>query len=466
MDRKENVLGTESIGKLLIKYSIPAIIAMMVNALYNVVDRMFIGNIPGVGPMAIAGLGVTMPVMSIIMAFGTLIGIGAATNISIKLGQGRKDKAERILGNAIALLVVIGLILAVIGIVFLDKILMSFGASEGTLQYAKAYLNIILLGTVFGLMSMAFGNLIRGDGNPKLSAIIMAIGCGTNIILDAVFIFVFGMGIQGAALATVIAQAISSILGLAYYLKRKSTVEFKKVNLKLDIPVVKTIFAIGMAPFAMQLTNSLIQVLNNTALKTYGGDIAIGAMATIVSINMIFVMPAFGFVQAMQPIVGYNYGAKKYDRAKKTLMLSIIATTVVFALGGLVIQFAPELLVGMFNKDPELMGLTVNGIKKYAIAMPLIGIPIVGTNYIQSIGKAKVAMVLSLLRQVIVLIPMIMILPKFLELDGVWFAQPTADTVAALITAMVLIKEIKKYAAHKKVETVEIEEEELEEEAV
>lgn len=274
------------------------------------------------------------------------------------------------------------------------------------------------------------------------------------------------MGIQGAALATVIAQAISSILGLAYYLKRKSTVEFKKVNLKLDIPVVKTIFAIGMAPFAMQLTNSLIQVLNNTALKTYGGDIAIGAMATIVSINMIFVMPAFGFVQAMQPIVGYNYGAKKYDRAKKTLMLSIIATTVVFALGGLVIQFAPELLVGMFNKDPELMGLTVNGIKKYAIAMPLIGIPIVGTNYIQSIGKAKVAMVLSLLRQVIVLIPMIMILPKFLELDGVWFAQPTADTVAALITAMVLIKEVKKYAAHKKVETVEIEEEELEEEAV
>ncbi|MEG2017901.1 MAG: MATE family efflux transporter [Clostridium sp.] len=466
MDKRENVLGTDPIGKLLLKYSIPAIIAMMVSALYNVVDRIFIGNIPGVGPMAIAGLGVTMPVMSIVMAFGTLIGIGAATNISIKLGEGKKDKAERVLGNALTLIIIVGVTLAVVGLVFLDKILLTFGASEGTLQYAKAYLNIILLGTVFSLMSMAFSNLIRGDGNPKLSATIMAVGCGTNIILDAVFIFVFGMGIQGAALATVIAQAISSLLGLNYYLKRKSTVQLKKASLKLDGVVVKMIFAIGMAPFAMQLTNSLIQVLNNTALKTHGGDLAIGAMATIMSINMIFVMPAFGFVQAMQPIVGYNYGAKKYDRAKKTLIISLVATTVVFTLGGLVIQLAPEMLVGMFNKDPELMKLTVNGIKKYALAMPLIGIPIVGTNYIQSIGKAKMAMVLSLLRQVIVLIPCIMILPQFLQLDGVWFSQPTADTIATVITALVLVKEVKRYADHKKVQTLEIEEEELEEAAV
>lgn len=466
MDKRENILGTESIGKLLLKYSVPAIIGMMVNALYNVVDRIFIGNMPGVGPMAITGLGVTMPVMTIITAFGTLVGVGAATNISIKLGQGKRDKAERILGNAFSLAVIIGITLAVLGITFLHQILMSFGASYETVGYAKAYLNTILIGTTFNLMSMMFSNLVRGDGSPKLSATIMAVGCVTNIILDALFIFVFGMGIKGAAIATVIAQGVSTILGFSYYLKGKSNVKFKKENLKLDGVIVKTIFAIGMAPFAMQLTNSLIQVLNNTALRTHGGDLAIGAMATISSINMIFVMPAFGFVQAMQPIVGFNYGAEKYDRAKKTLIISLTAVTSVFIIGALVIQFAPEVLVGMFNKDPKLMGLTINGLKKYALAMPLIGVNIVGTNYIQSIGKAKTAMVLSLLRQVIVLIPMIMILPRFLELNGVWFAQPTADTVATIITAIVLIKETKKYSAHKKVETAEVEEDLLEEEAI
>ena len=450
MENRENVLGTESIGKLLVKYSVPAIIGMMVSALYNVVDRMFIGNIPGVGPMAITGLGVTMPVMSIIVAFGTLVGVGATTNISIKLGQGNKRNAEQILGNALSLAVMIGIILAVIGLIFLDKILMIFGASDATIGYAKVYLNIILIGTPFSLMSMMLGNLIRGDGNPRLSAVIMAVGCGTNIILDALFIFGFDMGIQGAAIATVIAQGISSIWGLAYYLKGKSNVKFKTSNLKLNVPIVKTIFAIGMAPFVMQLTNSLIQVLNNTALRTYGGDLAIGAMATISSINMIFVMPAFGFIQGMQPIVGYNYGAKKYDRAKKALLISLSAVTVVFILGAIFIQTAPEVLVGVFNKDPELMSITVNGLKKFGIALPIIGLPIVGTNYIQSIGKAKVAMVLSLLRQVIVLIPMIMILPKFLELDGIWFAQPTADVTAAIITGIVLVKELKKYSTNNK----------------
>ena len=450
MENRENVLGTESIGKLLVKYSVPAIIGMMVSALYNVVDRMFIGNIPGVGPMAITGLGVTMPVMSIIVAFGTLVGVGATTNISIKLGQGNKRNAEHILGNALSLSVMIGIILAVIGLIFLDKILMVFGASDATIGYAKVYLNIILIGTPFSLMSMMLGNLIRGDGNPRLSAIIMAVGCGTNIILDALFIFGFDMGIQGAAIATVIAQGISSIWGLAYYLKGKSNVKFRSSNLKLNVPIVKTIFAIGMAPFVMQLTNSLIQVLNNTALRTYGGDLAIGAMATISSINMIFVMPAFGFIQGMQPIVGYNYGAKKYDRAKKALLISLSAVTVVFILGAIFIQTAPEVLVGVFNKDPELMSITVNGLKKFGIALPIIGLPIVGTNYIQSIGKAKVAMVLSLLRQVIVLIPMIMILPKFLELDGIWFAQPTADVTAAIITGIVLVKEFKRYSTNNK----------------
>lgn len=455
MDNSKNILGTESIGRLLLKYSVPAIIGMMVNALYNVVDRVFIGNIPGVGPLAITGLGVTMPIMSIIIAFGTLIGVGATTNVSLKLGQGDRNKAEQIVGNAVSLSVLIGILIAIFGTIFSNKMLMVFGASQSTIGYAKDYMGIILIGAIFNIMSMMFSNLIRGDGNPKLSAAIMAAGCFMNIVLDAIFIFGFNMGIQGAALATIISQAVSTIWGLTYYLRGKSNVEFKKINLKLDKTITKTIFAIGMSPFAMQLANSMVQLMFNTSLKVYGGDLAIGAMATISSINMLFVMPAFGFVQGMQPIVGFNYGAKKYDRAKKTLKISLILATVVFIVGALVIQIAPQLLVGAFNKDQELMNITVNGLRKYAFAMPIVGISIVGSNFIQSIGKAKMSMLLGLLRQVIVLIPMIMILPNFIGLNGIWLAQPTADIVSAIITGIVLVKEMKKYDLDEEVECIE-----------
>ncbi|MDU2591423.1 MAG: MATE family efflux transporter [Paeniclostridium sordellii] len=455
MNNNENILGTESISKLLLKYSIPAIIGMMVNALYNVVDRIFIGNIPGVGPMAITGLGVTMPIMTIIIAFGMLVGIGAVTNTSLKLGEGKREEAEEIIGNAITLALIIGLILTIIGAAFLNKILTMFGASEGTLQYAKDYMSVILIGTIFSIMAMMFNNLIRGDGNPKLSAIIMAVGCFTNIVLDAVFIFVFNMGIQGAALATIISQGITAIWGFLYYSKGKSNVKFKKVNLRLNKKMVLEIFAIGGSPFAMQLATSLVQVTINHSLKSYGGDLAIGAMATISSINMIFVMPAYGFVQGMQPIVGFNYGAKKYDRAKKTLIITLVASTVVFILGALFVQIAPQILVGMFNKDAQLMSITVNGLRKYLFALPIIGVSIVGTNYIQSTGNAKMAMLLSLLRQVIVLIPMVLILPKFFDLNGVWFAQPTADIISSVITGIVLFKEIRKYTVNQESELIE-----------
>ena len=445
MNNSQQILGTEPIGKLLLKYSVPAIIGMMVNALYNVVDRMFIGNIPGVGPMAITGLGVTMPISTIILAFGMLVGVGAATNMSIKLGQGRKEEAENIIGNAMSLSVIISIFITVIGTIFSDSILKSFGASDATLFYAKAYIGIILFGTVFSILGMMFNNLIRGDGNPKLSAIIMGVGCATNIVLDALFIFGFNMGIQGAALATVISQGVTALWGLSYYLRGKSNIKFRKETLKLNIDSVKMIFAIGSAPFAMQIAASLVQVLNNNALSTYGGDLSIGAMATISSITMIFLMPSFGLVQGMQPIVGFNYGAKNYDRAKKTFKITVLVSTLFFVVGAIVIQFAPQVLVGMFNKDAELMNITVNGLRKYALAIPVVGISIVGTNYIQSTGKAKVAMLLSLLRQVIILIPMILILPKFIGLDGVWLAQPTADIITAIITAIVIFKEFKSY---------------------
>ena len=445
MSNNQQVLGTEPVGKLLIKYSVPAIIGMMVNGLYNVVDRIFIGNMPGVGPLAITGLGVTMPIMTIIMAFGMLIGIGTATNISIKLGQGKKDEAEKFIGNSITLSVIVGLTIMIIGLIFGDQILQLFGASASSLEYAKAYINVILLGTVFNLIGFVFNSTIRGDGNPKLSATIMVVGCVLNIILDALFIFVLNIGIKGAALATIISQFVTAIWGLAYYTKGKSNLKLHKTNLKLDKSLVFTTAAIGSAPFAMQLAASCVQVISNNALRTHGGDLAIGAMATINSIIMMVGMPIVGISQGAQPIIGFNYGSKKYDRAEKTLKLATITATLGLTLGWVIVQLYPEPIVSMFNTDAQLVAISVDGIRKYLFMMPLIGMSMIGSNYIQSIGNAKQAMFLSLLRQVILLVPMMLILPKFLGLNGVWFSQPTADVISFIVTFIVVRREVKSH---------------------
>lgn len=446
MNENQVELGTQPIGKLLLKYSVPAIIGMLVNALYNVVDRIFIGNIPNIGSMAIAGLGVTMPILTILLAFGMLVGIGSATNVSIKLGQGKKEDAQNIIGTGILLSIILGVLLTIIGVVFSEQILKLLGASDATLYYAKSYTDIILLGSTFSIMATFFSNTIRGDGSPKLSAIIMAVGCFSNIVLDALFIFKFNMGIKGAATATIISQAITAIWGLLYYLRKKSNLEFKLSTVRINKNAIKSIFAIGMSPFSIQLAASLVQVISNQSLKIYGGDLAIGAMATISSISMIFLMPSFGINQGMQPIVGFNYGAKQYNRAKKTLIISILASTCIFILGFIIVSVVPEILVNMFNKDPELMGITINGLKKYTMTLPALSIGIIGTNYIQSIGKAKISIVLSLLRQCILLIPLIIILPKFIGLNGVWYAQPIADILSVVITAVVLARELGNYS--------------------
>ena len=445
MKDNQQILGTEPVGKLLIKYSLPAIIGMIVNGLYNVVDRIFIGNIPGVGPLAITGLGVTTPIMTIIIAFGMLIGVGATTNISIKLGQGKREEAEKLIGNAITLAIIVGLLISVIGLTFENQILTIFGASEGSLPYAKAYIGIVLLGAVFNLLGFVFNNTIRGDGNPKLSATIMVVGCITNIVLDALFIMVFNMGIQGAAIATVTSQLVTAIWGMSYYLKGKSNLNFRISSLKLDKTLVLATFAIGSAPFAMQIAASCVQIICNNSLKTYGGDLAIGAMATINSVIMMVGMPIVGISQGAQPIVGFNYGAKKYDRAQKTLKICMISATLGLGIGWLSVQFVPQPIVSMFNSDKELVRISVDGIRKYLSMMPLIGVSMIGSNYFQSIGKAKQAMFLSLLRQVILLVPMMLILPRIFGLNGVWFAQPIADLISFTVTAVLLYKELKTY---------------------
>ena len=440
--KNDEQLRNKSIPGLLLTYSVPAIIGMLVNALYNVVDRIFIGHIPGVGPLAITGVGVCLPIMTVILAFAMLIGIGATTNISIKLGQGKREDAEKIIGNSIKLAIVVGLTITIVGILFGNTILKLFGASHATLGYAKQYIYIILGGSMFSILAYTLNNTIRGDGSPALAATIMITGCLTNIVLDAILIFKFNLGIRGAAIATVISQIVTTILGILYYVKGKSNLRFHTSSLKLDLNLVKKIFAIGSAPFAMQIAASLVQTISNNALKYNGGDLAIGAMATISSISMIFLMPIFGLNQGAQPIIGFNFGAKQYDRANKAYKLSSLAAVLILITGWLIIQTMPELMVGAFNKDPKLMDISVRGARIYLFMMPIIGISITGSNYIQSIGKAKVAMFLSLLRQVIILIPMILILPKFWGLDGVWCAQPVSDLLASIIVGTVLYKEL------------------------
>ena len=436
-------LGDAPIGKLLLQYSIPAIIGMVVNALYNIVDRMFIGNIPDIGSLAITGVGITMPIMTIVLAFGMLIGIGTTANISLNLGKGNRTTAEKLLGNAFTLSIIVGLAIAITGTIFANPILNLFGASENTLFYAKEYIGIILLGCTFNILSFALNSTVRADGNPKMSSITMVIGCGANIILDYLFIFVLNLGVKGAALATIISQAITFFIILYYYTAGNSNLKLKIENFKLKKHLVTMTFAIGIAPFATQIANSLVQVIANNALKTYGSDLAIGAMTVISSLNIIFMMPIFGINQGCQPIIGFNYGAKKYERAKEAFKYATIAACVICIIGFVSIQCFPTQIISLFNSDPELTTLAIKGIRIYLLMMPVVGINIVATSYYQSIGKAKISMFVSLLRQVILLIPFTIILPKFIGLDGVWAAGACADSLSVIITLILLKKEFK-----------------------
>lgn len=439
----QKYLAEESIGKLLLKYSIPAIIGMLVNALYNIVDRMFIGRIPEVGSLALTGVGITMPIMSILLAFGMLIGIGSTANISLNLGRGKRDIAEKLIGNSVTLSLIVGIAITAIGLIFLNPILNIFGASANTLFYAKEYITVILVGSTFNILSFALNSTVRADGNPHMASFTMIVGCITNVILDYVFVFVFNMGIKGAALATVISQALTFFIILYYYTKGKSNLKLKTQNLKLEKSLIIMTFAIGIAPFATQIANSLVQVVANNALKTYGNDLAIGAMTIVSSLNMVFMMPIFGINQGCQPIIGFNYGARKFERAKKTFIYATIAATVICTIGGILIQLFPQVAISIFNNDAELTELAVKGLRIYLLMMPIVGINIVATSYYQSVGKAKMSMFVSLLRQVILLIPFTLILPTFMGLDGVWAAGACADLLSVVITIILIAKEFK-----------------------
>jgi len=435
-------LGNERIGKLLVKFSIPAIVGMVVNALYNIVDRIFVGQ--GVGSLGIAGITVGFPFMLIIMAVGMLIGIGATALISIRLGEQNKEEAEQIAGNGMILLIGTAILLTIVGFLFFDRLLRLFGASAAVLPYARDYMQIIVLGAVFQGVGFGMNNFIRAEGNPKIAMWTMLIGAVLNTILDPLFIFYWGMGIRGAAVATVLSQMVSAVWVLYYFYGGRSVLKIRRRDLKLRMPIVRDIFAVGSPPFAMQLAASLLMVIFNNSLNKYGGDLAISAMGIINSIAMLILMPIFGINQGAQPIIGYNYGARQFNRVKKALKLAINAATVVATLGFAVVTLFPEQLIRIFNpKDAELIKMGSRALVIFLLFLPIVGFQIVGANYFQAVGKPREAMLLSLSRQIIVLIPAVIFLPRFFGLDGVFYAGPLADLVSSIVTGIWLFYELR-----------------------
>lgn len=435
-------LGEEKVWKLLLKFSIPAIVGMVVNALYNIVDRIFIGR--GVGSLGIAGITIGFPVMTIQMALGMLVGLGATSLVSIRLGENKKEEAEVIMTNAMVLMIVISLAFSIFGLIFLNPLLRLFGASGDVLPYAKDYLRIILIGGVFQGVGFGMNNIIRAQGNPRIAMFTMLIGAILNTVLDPIFIFVFGWGIQGAAIATILSQAVSAIWVLRFLLSEASVLKMSRENAKLKKNIVWGIFAIGSAPFFMQVAASAVSALLNHQLATHGGDKAISAMGIIYSVAMMILMPLFGINQGAQPIIGFNYGAKNYDRAKKALTLAITGATLVVIIGFVVVRLFPENIFRLFNdKDHELIGIGVAGIGTYLMMLPIIGFQIVSANYFQAVGKPKQAMILSLSRQVLFFIPALLILPNLYGLKGVWAAAPVADVLSSIVTGIWLAYELK-----------------------
>ena len=440
----QEALRHESINKLLVRYSVPAILAMLVTSLYNTVDRAFIGSMEGVGALAISGLGVTMPIMTILGAFCVAIAVGGSTNVSIKLGENNKEEAERVIGSTVALELAVGIIMTAIGILFLDELLYAFGASSDTIKYAKEYMSVIFIGAWFNLPGFALNSCIRGEGNPKLAARMMVTSCILNIILDPIFIFGFDMGIKGAAIGTVISQLFICTWSTYYFTLGKSNLKLRLKNIRLDKKLLKLIITIAMTPFFMEMAAGSIHLVTNKVLKIYGGDLSIGAMTAVTSISLMFLMPIFGLSQGMQTIIAYNHGAKQPERSRKTLFIGILYGTILLTIGFIAVRLFPEVFVGIFTKDETLMKMAIEGIKINLITLPIVGISILGSVYFQSIGEAKKSMFLSLLRQVIILIPVIIIVPKIYGLKGVWASQPIADFFAMFIVGLFLYKEFKK----------------------
>ena len=437
-ENRTKELGTAPIGSLLMKYAVPAVVAMTASSLYNMVDRIFIGHIPEVGTLSLGGLAVTFPVMNLSAAFGAMVGVGASTLMSIKLGQKDYANAERTLGNLVTLNVIIGILLGILGLVFIHPLLMFFGASEQTYQYAHEYMFVILLGNVITHLYLGFNAALRSTGHPHVAMIATIATVVINSVLDPLFIFVLDMGIRGAAIATILAQLVALIF-VAYKLSNKRDLLHLHSGIYgLRKSIVKHILSIGLSPFCMQLCACLVVILINKGLTKHGGDTAIAAYGIVNSITFLFVMVVLGVCQGMQPIAGFNYGAQQFSRVSEVLRKAIFLATIIMCISFIICEFIPQYPVMLFTKDEELTSLTISGMRLIVLMSPVVGFQIVTGNFFQSIGLAKQSIFLSVSRQLVFLAPFLLIFPEIWGTDGVWISIATADGIASITAAIML----------------------------
>ena len=445
MDNKKATLelGTKPVGKLLAQYALPAIIAMTAASLYNIIDRIFIGQV--VGPMAISGLAITFPFMILAAAFGAAVGVGAATTISVKLGQKDYESAENTLGNTITLNLIIGLAFGGICLLFLDPILRFFGASDATLPYARDFMQIILAGNVFSHMYFGMNAVLRAASKPRMAMFATIFTVAMNILLDAVFILWWHWGIKGAAFATVISQVLALCWQMKLFSNKNELLHLKRGIYKLKANLVRNIISIGISPFLMNACACVIVIFINNQLVKFGGDIAVGAYGIANSIAMIFIMFVIGLNQGMQPIAGYNYGAQQYGRMMRVVKLSIITAICIMLTGWTLAMFAPYYCARMFTKDPELIKGSIKAIQIIMMMYPFIGCQMVITNFFQCIGKVKISIFLSLSRQLLFLLPLLVLLPNFYGINGVWASMPTSDLISVIVAISIMTVYLRRF---------------------
>ena len=436
-------LGTEKIGRLLKQYALPAIIAQTAASLYNMVDSIFIGQ--GVGPLAISGLAVTFPLMNLSTAFGTLVGAGAAVMLSVLLGQKNYKAANKVLGNVVSLNIIIGLIFMAVALIFIDPILYFFGASENTLPYAKEYITIILIGNVITHVYFGLNAAMRSSGFPKKAMALTIFTVVFNTVLDPIFIFVLDMGIAGAAWATVLAQTVAMIIVLKHFSDKERAFHFEKGIFKLDLRVAKDSLAIGMGPFLMNAAACLVTLFINQQLRDYSGDLGIGAYGICNRLIFMFIMICMGLNQGMQPIAGYNYGAKQYSRVKEVFWMTAKLGTVVTCICFIIGMFFPRVAVGIFTHDEALMEMASHGLRILVLGFPIVGFQMIGTNFFQCLGMVKKSVILSLSRQILFLLPLLYALPLWHGASGVWMSFPVSDVLSAALTAILLRRLFKKF---------------------
>ena len=445
MDNKQATLelGTKPVGKLLARYALPAIVAMTASSLYNMIDSIFIGQ--GVGPLAISGLAITFPLMNLSAAFGAAVGIGSSTCISVKLGQKDYKMAENIFGNSFTLNLIVGVAFGLVTLLMLDPILYFFGASENTIPYARDYMLVILAGNVVSQTFLGMNAVLRAASKPRQAMAATILTVVLNIVLAPIFIWPLGMGIQGAALATILSQLVALLWQIKLFSNQDEILHFQRGIYKLKGAIVKNIASIGMSPFAMNVCACVVVIFINAGLSRYGGDLAVGAYGIASKVSFIFVMVTIGLNQGMLPIAGYNYGAQRFDRLMRVLKLAMVTATAITATGFVIAEFFPYQCARLFTTDKTLIDMAVEGIRIHMLAFPIVGCQMVITNFFQCIGKAKISIFLSLSRQMLFLLPLLVVLPPVMKVDGVWTAMPISDTVAAVVAFIMMAKYMRKF---------------------